>query len=288
MLFANTGAGPRTDLASAPDAVWLDLLDPSDAERTDAERAVGFSLPTRAEIAEIESSSRISTENGVLYLNAPVSYRSADGQSSIAPVGFVLSEHRLVTIRFADMPVFDVFSEHFAKSNCACSSEAFAGVIEALVDRAADVMERVAATLDDLSKRTFRGEEPGRRRSTRRADAELRSTLTNVGRCGDTISNLRDTLLGLARIVGYTQQTAASWIPADVKERLATVRQDIASLNDYDQQLSTEDKLPARRRAGVHQHRAEQRREGADRGLGGRHPAHVRRGSVRHELQEHA
>ncbi len=71
-----------------------------------------------------------------------------------------------------------------------------------------------------------------------RADAELRAILTKIGQAGDTIGNLRDTLLGLGRIAVYTEKMAVQWTPETLRPRLETLRQDIASLNDYDQQLS--------------------------------------------------
>jgi magnesium transporter len=238
MLFANAGGSARTGIDAAPDAVWLDLMNATTAEQAAAVKAAGFELPTRDDIAEIESSSRVSTVDGVFYLNSPVSYRDADGRSTLAPVGFALSEHRLVTIRYAEMPAFDKFAEHFAHRPCASSAEAFAGLIEALVDRVADVLEQIAADLDMLSRQTFRVEDAGRRQKSGSADRNLRRTLTSIGQSGDAIGNLRDTLLGLTRIVAYTQQSTATWVPAAIKERLATVRQDLASLNDYDQQLT--------------------------------------------------
>jgi magnesium transporter len=236
MLYANPGAAPRTSLAAAPDAVWLDLLDPSEAEHAAAEHAAGFAIQQKADIAEIESSSRASRAGDVLYLSSPVSYRDAEGLSAIAPVGFALSQARLVTLRFAAMPVFDAFAEQFARQDRPCSAEAFVCLVEALVDRVADVLEQVGADLDRLSRETFRA--PPRRRSIRRVTRDLRGTLNSIGLHGETIDNLRDTLLGLARIVAYVQQAAAAWTPEDIKQRMATVRQDIASLNDYDQQLT--------------------------------------------------
>jgi magnesium transporter len=238
MLYANPGAGPRTGLAQAPDAVWLDLLEPSDAEREAAAQAVGFAIPSRTDIAEIESSSRLSNKGGVLYLNSPVSYRDDDGRSAIAPVGFILSPARFVTIRYAAMKTFDAYEAQFATLKAPGSAEAFTGLIEAMVDHLADVLETVAAELDRLSRLTFRNGAIQKRSNVKWVTSNLRTTLTGVGHCGQTIDNLRDTLLGLGRIAGYVQQTGASWVADDIKQRLATVRQDIASLNDYDQQLT--------------------------------------------------
>ena len=219
-----------------PAPVWLDLLNPSEADRKAAEQAVGFHIQTRDEISEIESSSRMSLTGDVLYLNTPVSYRDADNLPAIAPVGFALSPTHLVTIRYAAMQAFDTYHERFATLDAPCSASIFAGVLEAIVDRVADVLEQVGLDLAQLSRQTF---QDGRRPpGSTRAARDLRATLSNLGLAANKIDNLRDTLLGLARIVGFVQQSGVTCEPEDIKKRLATLRADIASLNDYDQQLT--------------------------------------------------
>jgi len=52
------------------------------------------------------------------------------------------------------------------------------------------------------------------------------------------LSNIRDSLLGVNRVLGYAAEVADAWIPADLKPRFKTLRQDIASLSDYDVQLA--------------------------------------------------
>jgi magnesium transporter len=241
MLFANSGASPRETLTPGPhaasDAVWIDLLNPDEAERSAAGRLTGLPVPARADIAEIESSSRLASDGQILRLNTVVAYRDAAGRSTLAPLGFVLTPERLVTVRFAASPVFDAVAEHLSHhGKPSCSMEVFALLLEALVDRVADVLELVAGELDGLSRDIFSADKPGR--SGRSMDRQLRGTLTAVGRAGDTIGNLRDTLLGMGRIVAYVLQIAESWTPAELKVRLLTIKQDIASLNDYDQQLT--------------------------------------------------
>ncbi len=242
MLYANTGTAPRQTLAPGPhlasDAVWLDLLDPSESERDAAERLTGLRVPSRADVAEIESSSRLYTDQGVLYFSMPYSYLGPEGRSQVVPVGFVLSDKHLLTLRYAPLPAFEAYTERFAHGKTVNSAEAFIGLAEAIVDRVADVLERVAADLDTLSRITFGSESDTKKHNARRADRRLRANLTDVGRCGDTLGNLRDSVLALGRIVAYAQQAREEWQPPEIKTRMATLRQDIASLNDYDQQLN--------------------------------------------------
>ena len=241
MLYVNDGTSPRRALeagtAAGVDIVWLDMMSPTEAERGTAERISGLRVPSRDEVAEIQSSSRVYTEGKVLYLSMPYSYLGGDGRSHITPVGFVLSGSHLVTLRYAVLPPFETFAERFATSDAKSSNEVFTALLEAIVDRVADVLERVARELDTLSKTTFRNEDGTGKHSIRRADRQLRGGLTTVGRCGDTLGNLRDSVLALGRMAAYAQQGAPDW-PPELKTRLATLRQVIGSLNDYDQQLN--------------------------------------------------
>ena len=132
MLYSNTGTAPR---GAAPDttglfnAVWLDLCSPTDAERAAVAKGTGLDIPAQSDLAEIESSSRLSVAGDVLTLSMPMAHRGPDGASATAPLGFVLSPRQLVTIRFADMALFDRYAERFAALPAnGSSAAAFAGL----------------------------------------------------------------------------------------------------------------------------------------------------------------
>ena len=243
MLYVNTGLNPRRTLQphaepSLPTPVWIDLLSPTDEERSCAERLTGLRVPAQADLAEIESSSRLSSEGRTLYLSTPMSYRSADGVSMTTPLGFVLSPDHLMTVRFAALPIFDQYAERFVGSaSRSCSVAAFLGLLEAIVDRLADVLEHVGADLDGISRRVFRPEQGGRPNSAR-MDLQLRATLRAVGSAGERVSNIRDSLLGVSRIAQYASEVAGDWIPEALRPRFKTLRRDVASLSDYDIQLT--------------------------------------------------
>jgi magnesium transporter len=239
-LHARTGdlvpAPPRFDAASLPaDIVWADLLNPTPEETAYVERAAGLRLPSAAELSEIESSSRLRSENGVLYLSAPLVHRATAGDPQTTPVGFVLCPHLLITIRFETLTAFAAFD----REKCGSPAETFVGLLDAIVDRLADVLEHIAVELDTLSHRLFRSGpvDLGKRRRRTRETADLRVILRRVGANGDLVSKMRDSLLGLGRIVPYVASLAADWLPEPVKPRLETLRHDLASLSDYDTHL---------------------------------------------------
>src|ERR1700744_2068551 len=82
------------------EANWIDLLQPSPDEIDRVTRETGVAIPTEAEISEIESSSRLATRDGVLYLSMPL-VSQPETEPRAVSVGFVLSPKNFLTVRFA-------------------------------------------------------------------------------------------------------------------------------------------------------------------------------------------
>lgn len=215
--------------------VWLDLIDPSDTERKLVEDITGLRVPSRHDLDEIESSSRLYREGGGLYLSTPLT-RRREGNTAATPLGIVVSDRWLLTIRFADYPAFDTFAHAVESAGEPLGAHSLlVGLIEAIVDRLADVLEYVGADLGALSARIF-GDKEDRR--SRHLDQRLRSLLKGVGRTGDTVSMIRDSLLGLQRMVLFIGETIKAAEDTSLRARLKTLERDIRSLSDYDAQVT--------------------------------------------------
>lgn len=219
-------------------ALWIDMLDPDEATRQLVEATTGLHVPTRDELSEIESSSRLSRVGDALYLSMPGLVRPDGGDARTSPVGFVLAPDRLLTVRFSHLPAFETYAARcrMGSNTDRTSTALLLGLCETLIDRIADVLEREGEELDAVSRRVFRPA-PGRRIRPRRTETELRALLRNVGRVGDLVSNIRDTLTGLARLIPFVLANAP-WITPEQKTRFKTLRADIASLTDYDSHLA--------------------------------------------------
>jgi magnesium transporter len=230
------------DLAAAtlpPDAIWVDLLNPTAQEIAFVERGTRLRMPSFADLSEIEASSRLYVEDGALFLSAPLVHRGAAERPEPTPVGFVLSKAWLVTVRFAPLAPFATYLETLVQPDRSrlTGAAVFAGLTEAIVDRLADALETIAADLDALSHHLFRITPTGKAQRPAYEQADLRHALQRVGRGGDLSSRIRDALLGIARIVPFVAIHGADWIAGEVKAELETVRQDVASLSDYDAHL---------------------------------------------------
>ncbi len=242
MLRAVSGLTPPVviavtveDEALAQDAVWLDLENPTEEERAQVERATGSRLPTQAEVSEVEASSRLIQDGELLTLSTPMVSRHGTDAPVVAPLGFVVSPKRLVTLRYAHSDTFDNFAAHWHRTDDCGGLRPFLGLLEAMVDRMADSLEHEGALLEKLTGEVF---SPAMAAETPRGrDSFLRSMLSDVGRGGERISHLRDGLLGVLRIVRFVREAAATWTPEPEAKRLKTLEKDVLSLNDYESQL---------------------------------------------------
>ena len=219
--------------------VWIDLMNPTPSEIAQAEAIVGGPLPSRGSLSEIEMSSRLRRRDDVLIMSTPTATPAAGAESGVTPIGFVLSAERLVTIRYARLPAFEALAESFANRGKTPIKgvEVFAELCDEIVDRIADALEHLAEELSGLSVATFHNDDrPGH--AAARANRNMRVQLRQVGRIGDRLSQIRDALLGLTRILAFTDQFGCDGGDVAMKARLSSLRQDLASLSDYDEHLA--------------------------------------------------
>jgi magnesium transporter len=217
--------------------IWLDLEDPTEEEQRLVERRTQIDVPNREALSEIEASSRLVVEHETLYLSTPTVSLYDKQQPSISPVGFVLTSHLLVTVRYASLPTFDAVAERIKKDDTLdCSVGVFVAILEVMIDRGADILEHLGAKIDELSRTVFTdGGNPG---SRSRQTARLRQTLTELGILGDKLAKARDVILGVGRIAGFVSGIGKKWIPEAFQDRLQAVSKDVASLNDYETHVS--------------------------------------------------
>jgi magnesium transporter len=215
---------------------WIDLVAPTDAEEEELERRLGINVPTREEMQEIEISSRLYQEGGAAFMTATLPAQTDGDNPQIAPVTFVLAEQRLITVRYHEPRAFMTFPMRAEKVSTGCEDggSILLSLLEALVDRLADVLERASQDIDRISRGIF--EHHGRKPTKTR---DFQKVLEEIGRKGDLTSHIRDSLTSLERLVGFLTHVATQRrIGKDFRERLKTLSRDLRSLSDHSGFLS--------------------------------------------------
>jgi magnesium transporter len=216
--------------------VWIDLFNPTAEEEALIESRIAIDIPTRADMEEIEISSRLYYEEGDAFMTATVPAKSDTDDLQMAPVTFVLTGERLITIRYHDPRAFQTFTQRAQKVSLGCrNGEAvLVALLEAIVDRLADVLERAQREIDNISRSIF--ERPG---ATPAKGQDLQKLLQDIGRKGDLTSNIRDSLFTIQRVAGFLAHlTTQQKSDKDVRARVKTLSRDASSLTEHSTSLS--------------------------------------------------
>ncbi|MEO3475082.1 magnesium/cobalt transporter CorA [Roseomonas sp. CAU 1739] len=220
-------------------AVWIDLLNPTQQEERAVQDALGIEIPTREEMQEIESSSRLYRENDALFLTASFLYGVEVGEYASTPITFVLTNTALITVRYATPKAFTVFGVRAQRQPGTLLVTADAVMLhlfEQIVDRLADVLERLGADMDRASQRTFRAARSNIKANRR--DEQLKETLITLGQVGEVTSRTMDTLIGLTRILTFIGAEKATAVRKENQNLLKTLVRDVRSLVDHSNALT--------------------------------------------------
>jgi len=214
-------------------ATWIDLEQPTREEELLVERCLEVAVPTPEEMAEIEPSSRLYEQDGALYLTASVLYGVDHGKPASSPIGFVLSDNRLVTVRYVTPKSVRAFSDHVRREPAltADALTALCGLLDAIVDRLADELENVGAEIEKISSHIFSPPIDARRIPAQK----LTVLLTRIGKAQSLLTKIRETEMSMGRLLTFLGATPRlrSRKAADAREHVASLTADTTSLGDH-------------------------------------------------------
>ncbi|MBS0331865.1 MAG: magnesium transporter CorA family protein, partial [Proteobacteria bacterium] len=175
------------------DMLWLDLIAPSREEELAVETALGVELPTREEMAEIEPSSRFYQAAGATFMTATLLSRREDDSRVPAPATFVLAKGILITIRYDAIKAFDLFADRACSLGVESGSACLFGLLDAVMERLADLLERADAEVHVASAAIF----------ARPKGAQFEALLTDLARAQSLTQLTRASLVSLARLFSF-------------------------------------------------------------------------------------
>ena len=237
-----------------PGAVWIDMVQPTKDEDQKVERYLGSKVPSRSDPDYAQPTESYYAENGVRYLHACV-VSEAEGTPDVADVTFILGPKALVTVRYDPGEAFDLFGQRLAKiPTQALHPDAVAvGLINAIVDRSARALNKVGNELDSIASQVFRA------KGDQSARSKIYSaTLGDLGREDEKISNLRESLVELERLVLFLMSEGRSAdAPKPVREATKSALRDSPGARAGRELQGAEGSVPAGRDPRLHQPRAE-------------------------------
>lgn len=235
MIIAYTCEANRLRAVEYPTAdfdkiVWIDLLAPSREEELELEVRLGIDLPTREEMEEIEVSARLYTEGAASFMTATLPAQADADVPEMAAVTFILTGQKLITIRYHQPRAFQTFPIRAGKTAVGATDGqgVLIALLETIIERLADILERTGRDVDGLSRTTFQNE------NKPKTPRDFRRTLEEIGRKGDLTSNMVNSLVSLERLFAFLSQLMAQQKRnKDIRSRVDILTRDARSLVEH-------------------------------------------------------
>jgi magnesium transporter len=229
ILFKGANA-PQTVVATPDwvmpaDAIWIDLHNPTREEELAAEAALGLLLPTREEMAEIETSSRLYREGDAVFMTAQLITRSGGETPISAPVTFVLAGQRLITIRYVEPMAFKLVAEQIARNpqDLACGGALLLALLDEIIDRLADTLEHAVAEVELMAGVIFK----------QQGKIDFRNIMRQLGKAQGVNAKVRESSASLTRLLIFCATAHEIDKMEGGTEHLQVLQRDLASLTDH-------------------------------------------------------
>ena len=207
---------------SKENVLWIDLLQPSGEQKRAVEAYLGTEIQSRAEAEEIESSSRFSEEDGVIFANTNF-LSPADDEMLMDPVSFIIASGILTTVREMPLRSLDTLQlkiqalpEQFPDG-----FSIFLSIMDKRVDLDADIVELIAKDVSQFSKRINQME-----------DINVKFLL-DINQLQQNAMNVRENIVDKQRLISNVLKSRLCPKDADFRQDMGIILQDIASLINH-------------------------------------------------------
>ena len=212
-------------------AIWYDLISPTASERILLGKQMGVELPTREEMEEIELSARLYLEDDAVFLTVSALSAVDTPDPVMAPVTFVLTDRAVITLRYHAPRALTTFTQRAERvaMDCDTPNRLLVSLLEAMVERIADILEREGAALEQIAKQIF-----AKRSSGPRDGVDLGTLMGEIGRHGELNSKLQESLVTFDRVSGFLSQvTLGQSRTKETRVRLKSLSRDVRSLTEH-------------------------------------------------------
>ena len=230
MIYTLAPGAQQLQITSAfaiqPDAIWYDLLTPNPEEIKQIETLFNLHIPSLDEMREIEESSRLYEANQVVYMTSMITTHAGSENVILAPVSFIMTKTALITVRFSDPKSFQIFTKKVLKNVYKHTEAVFLGLMDTIVERIADILEKNAGDIDHISKQIFTEQKL-------RGQVHMPEIMQHIGAAGNVNSKIRASLATLDRQLIFYRSKILGDIEENIPATLITIQQDIKSLSEF-------------------------------------------------------
>ena len=202
------------------DTVWIDLVDPTGAEKRAVETFMGTEIQSRAQAEEIESSSRYFESDDAIFANTNFLTPGQD-EYMMQAVSFTIVDDTLATLREVPLRSFTELQRRMQVNPKQYPSgfSVFATILDQRVDLDADMIEILSKEISQYAKRINEEED---------IDQEL---LLDISQMQENTMVVRENVVDKQRLISNLMRSTK--VPRSLENRLNVLLQDISSLLNH-------------------------------------------------------
>ncbi len=202
------------------DTVWIDLVDPTGAEKRAVETFMGTEIQSRAQAEEIESSSRYFESDDAIFANTNFLTPGQD-EYMMQAVSFTIVDDTLATLREVPLRSFTELQRRLQVNPKQYPSgfSVFASILDQRVDLDADMIELLSKEISQYAKRINEEED---------IDQEL---LLDISQMQENTMVVRENVVDKQRLISNLMRSTK--VPRNLENRLNVLLQDISSLLNH-------------------------------------------------------
>jgi len=213
----------REELVNAT-PIWVDLVAPSNEERTWVAEIYGLDLPDPEDHTDLEASARFYVEeDGAIYLHSDFLLDKEDESRNVA-VTFILHRNILFSVRMVELPVFRLqrLRARTQVGYVTDGKDVLLDLYAADVEYSADALEDVYASLEAVGKQVL---------STEMTDSEAAKVLAAIAGEEDLNGRIRRNVLDTRRAVSFLVR--GRLLSSNQLEDTQQILRDIESLDGH-------------------------------------------------------
>lgn len=210
------------------DSIWIDLIDPTDDERSVLKLGLDQTLAEEHELEDLEASARFFEDEDGLHLHSFFYCLDNDDYADIATVAFTIRDGRLFTLRERDLPAFRLYRMRSRREKLMDSNayELLLDLFETKIEQLADVIETVYSDLENFSHIILDGKQEG---------DSLNEALSDLTELEDVSSKVRLCLMDTQRALSFLLRKTR--LPNNQLEQARDIMRDIESLQPHNESL---------------------------------------------------
>jgi magnesium transporter len=197
--------------------LWIDLIDPTDEEKSKIQQLYKVSFQSETQIEEIESSSRFLETDDFIIANS--NFLIQDNQQyTNEPVSFILKDHYLITFRYTELRSFSDVIRKFDTTSRAFPTgfHVLVSIFETRVDLDADLIEAIARDIGKISTDI---------NINRNMQEEV---IYKIAQLQETTMLIRENIIDKQRVI--SAMLKSEFFPPECNQRLRIIIKDINSL----------------------------------------------------------